>query len=135
MRLEAARRIETRTAAGPARNAGAGGFSIASAGGASASAATGGPARVVGLDSLMLLQSVDDAAERKRANKRGGRLLDLLDTIKLGMLSGTLDVAQVAKLRQAVADGDADYADGRLRELMGAIDLRAQVELAKLERR
>ncbi len=134
MRLEAARRIETRTAAGPARSSGAGEFSLAGTGGATQPAATSAPARVLGLDNLVLPQSVDEAAERKRANKRGGRLLDLLDAIKLGMLTGSLDAEQVTRLRQAVADGDADYADAGLRELMGAIDLRAQVELAKLER-
>ncbi len=135
MRLEAARRIETLTAAGTARSAAAGGFSLAGTGAATQSAATSAPARVLGLDNLVLLQSVDEAAERKRANKRGGRLLDMLDSIKLGMLSGSLDAEQVARLRHAVADGDADYSDERLRDVMSAIDLRAQVELAKLERR
>src|SRR5690606_26128482 len=43
------------------------------------------------LDALLALQSVDAAGERRqKALSRGRRLLDLLDSLKLGLLGGEL---------------------------------------------
>ncbi|MCA0422398.1 MAG: flagellar assembly protein FliX [Proteobacteria bacterium] len=74
---------------------------------------------------------------RPRAAIRGGRrLLDGLDKLRLAVLGGG-SVAEAAAALRASADlpdlaDDEPPPDGALRDLLDAIRLRADVELAKL---
>jgi hypothetical protein len=118
-----------------------------SAGGGSGTAFkvdTGEPARAQGatglhslaaIDALVALQEVPDATERRRrAVKRGEAMLDLLDDIKIALLSGGLARSRIIKLTRIVEDRGAEITDPELREVLAEIELRARVELAKLER-
>jgi hypothetical protein len=97
-------------------------------------AATGG-ARPAGMvDPLLAIQEVDpDKSSRGRARKRGADILDRLDAIRLGLLDGALDVDGLDQLRALIAEERETVDDPRLAEVLAEIDLRAQVEIAKLD--
>lgn len=89
-----------------------------------------------GLDALLALQSVDMTVERrKKATQRGRNILDLLDAVKLGVLDGTLVPAALEGLSSAVGSARETTDDPALEGILDEIELRAQVELAKLQRR
>jgi hypothetical protein len=91
-------------------------------------------APAAGVNSLLALQEVEDpAARRRRAAQRGDRLLDRLDEIRRGLLAGSLPRAALTQLRQEMKDTRAATLDPRLDEVLAEIELRAAVELAKLE--
>jgi hypothetical protein len=91
-------------------------------------------APAAGINSLLALQEVEDpAARRRRAAQRGDRLLDRLDDIRRGLLAGSLPQATLAQLRQELKEARAETLDPRLDEVLAEIELRAAVELAKLE--
>jgi hypothetical protein len=85
-----------------------------------------------GIDALIALQGIEDPAERRgRAVKYGRRALDALDELRLGLLSGTLDQATLLRLKSVSADLQGSSGDDKLDRVLGEIDLRVAVELAK----
>lgn len=91
---------------------------------------------VAGLDALLALQMVDDPlAGRRRGVRRGRAMLDALDELKLSLLAGRLPARDLARLLAAVEGRERDSEDPRLESLLDEIELRARVELAKLEHR
>lgn len=88
------------------------------------------------IDSLLALQEVPDATARRReARKRGETLLDQLDEIRLGLLTGRLSRAQIERLASLVANRSGPLGAPELEAVLAEIELRAAVELAKFERR
>ena len=88
------------------------------------------------MELLVALQGVEDKAERrKRAVRRGQTALDALDALKLGVLSGTLDQPALNQLKSAAAELTAATGEPGLDQVLADIDLRVQVEIAKLSRR
>lgn len=130
-------------ASGPSRASGASGdgFSIEAQG--LREAAPAGPAAPLGalssLDALLALQEAQPADERRRrAVKRGGRMLDALDLLKLSLLGGGSDEEAhraLATLRESLAEDKDGFEDPGLSAVLTEIDTRAAVELAKLEGR
>ncbi len=95
-------------------------------------AATGNLRTVSTVDALIALQGVEDPTERKkRAVKRGRRALDVLDTLKLSLLDGSVDRSTLARLRVAAEGLTDETGDAGLDTVLGEIDLRVAVELAK----
>lgn len=90
-------------------------------------------ARGVGsIDALMALQGVEDPTERrKRAVKHGRNALDVLDDLKIGLLSGSLNNATIGRLRQAAAELKNLSGEPGLDQVLAEIELRVEVELAK----
>ena len=85
-----------------------------------------------GLDALLALQSVDEATERRRkAVARGRNLLDALDKMKLALIEGDPSEASLLALQSAISREKAQTDDTGLDDILSAIDLRAQVEIAK----
>jgi hypothetical protein len=84
------------------------------------------------VDALIALQGVESPTERKkRAVAKGRKALDVLDALKLGFLDGSVDQPMLARLKVA-ADGLGETSgDPGLDEILGEIDLRVAVELAK----
>ena len=84
------------------------------------------------VDALIALQGVEDPTERKkRAVARGRNALDVLDALKLGLLDGSVDQSTLARLKIA-SEGLADTSgDTGLDAVLGEINLRVEVELAK----
>jgi hypothetical protein len=114
-----------------------GGFRLPQAGEAAPAASTSGAAPtpgVMAVDALLALQDVGGPLERKRrAVNRAGRILDVLDEVKLALLDGRLSPLQLDRLRRAVQDERAGTDDPRLEAVLDEIELRAAVEVAKLE--
>jgi len=100
--------------------------------GAGAAAPTGG------VGALLAAQEVEDATSspgkrKARAKARAESLLDRLDEIRTGLLTGTLPAGTLRELQRAIQTQRDQIDDPRLSEVLDEIDLRAQVELAKLE--
>jgi hypothetical protein len=88
---------------------------------------------VGGIDALIALQGVEDPAERRRrAAGRGRNALDMLDELKIGLLSGVLDSGTLGRLRSAAVGLKDPSGDARLDTVLAEIDLRVEVELAKM---
>ncbi len=88
---------------------------------------------VGGIDALIALQGLEDTTERrKHAVKRGRVALDALDELKIGLLGGTLSQATLSKLRSAAAFLKDGSGDAGLDGLLGEIELRVEVEIAKM---
>jgi hypothetical protein len=117
------------------------GFTPASAAGEARDAApppptpsVSGVSGVASLDALLALQETPGPMERRRrAVRRAGRLLDVLDDVKLALLEDRPSVDALLSLRSAVADQRAETDDGALEGVLDAIETRALVELAKAE--
>ena len=114
----------------------AGGFSL---GGAAAAAETAPMAKTAGaapvstIDALLALQSVGTPTERKRrAVGRAGRILDLLDDLKLSLLEDNASPDALGKLIKAVREQRDGTDDQGLEGVLNEIETRAAVELAKL---
>ncbi len=95
-----------------------------------------------GLDALLAVQGVDPDASgngRRRANQRlkdrGEDLLDRLDEIRVGLLTGSIPKARLAELARMMRAERETGVDPHLAALLDEIELRAEVELAKLMRR
>jgi hypothetical protein len=118
-----------------ARRAGSGTFTVGTGDAARSPAGIAAPRGIGGIDALLALQAVDDIGERRRrAVGRGRTTLDALDALKVGLLSGTLDAAALAKLKAVTKEGGTPLDDARLDGILAEIELRAEVELAKFER-
>ena len=88
---------------------------------------------VGGIDALIALQGVEDPIERrKHALKRGRIALDALDELKLGLLGGPMSPATLAKLNSAAAYLKDGSGDAGLDGVLGEIELRVEVEIAKM---
>ena len=96
-------------------------------------AAAAGSLRAVStVDALIALQGVENPAERKkRAVVKGRKALDVLDTLKLGLLDGSVDGSTLARLKVAAEGLGEQTGDPGLDQVLGEIDLRVAVELAK----
>jgi len=134
IRIDQRAPITNAGAAGPARRAGSAGFTLpgkesaASARGAGVSAS--GP-----LDTLLAVQAYEEPQERKkRQAKRGHDLLDGLDRLKAALLSGSVQVSELQRLKDMLLLRRETTDDPRLDDVLAHIELRAAVELAKLRR-
>jgi len=118
---------------------GGGSFPIKNGGAARESAAaarTAGPSHLTSLDALLALQEVDGPTERRRrAVKRGTRILDQLEAVKLAVLDGDLPPETLRKLSDVVREQRAATEDPKLEGVLDEIETRAAVELAKRELR
>lgn len=84
------------------------------------------------IDALLALQGVEDPIERrKRSVQRGRGALDVLDELKIGLLSGNFDASTVSRLRAAAANLKSSSGDPGLDSVLSEIELRVEVELAK----
>ena len=93
---------------------------------------TASPKAATSLDALLALQGVEDPTERrKRSVARGRGALDVLDDLQLGLLSGSFDASTVSRLRSAAANLKESSGDPGLDAVLGEIELRVEVELAK----
>jgi hypothetical protein len=119
--------------AGSTRRTSSTGFSLPVAQTTSDSRPTVAPRPTANLDALMALQGVEEdlVERRKRSVRRGKGALDVLDDLKIGLLSGSFNAATVARLRAAAADLKASSGDAGLDAVLSEIELRVEVELAK----
>jgi hypothetical protein len=101
--------------------------------------ATGGdevkaPQAVARVDALIAAQEVSDQGGGGGARRRGQDMLDRLDEIRHGLLTGTLSRARLGELNDLVREQRGAVGDPGLAQVLDEIELRARVELAKLDR-
>lgn len=134
MKVDGSRPIDSaRTARSrPAASAGSG-FSLQNAEEAKAVTSVSGPSALSGVDALIALQGTPDpAGQRARAARRGRDMLDLLDEVRVGMIVGQVSRGTLQSLLSLVNAQREDFIDPSLSQVLDEIDLRARVELAKL---
>jgi len=88
--------------------------------------------QAVPVDPLMGLR---DATDRSggRSKKRAEDILNRLEEIRIGLLEGSISRNRLEALDQVVREHREQVSDPRLAEILDEIELRARVELAKLE--
>jgi hypothetical protein len=117
----------------PVRRAPAGGFNVTEDTAARATAAPAGLRTVGGIDALIALQGIEDPTERRRhAVKRGRLALDALDELKLGLLGDNLTPGTLQKLKAVAAHLKDGSGDPGLDGVLAEIELRVEVEIAKM---
>ena len=91
---------------------------------------------VGGIDALIALQGLEDPTERRKQAVRRGRVaLDALDELKVGLLGGMLSQATLNKLKSAAGFLKGSSGDDGLDAVLGEIELRVEVEIAKMAAR
>ena len=87
---------------------------------------------VITMSALLALQGVEDSTQRRRrAVGRAGRILDMLDELKLVLIDGEASPAMLDRLVGAVREERVKTEDPRLDAVLDQIETRAMVELAK----
>lgn len=87
------------------------------------------------VDALLAVQGAEDPTEgaaRKRMRERASDILDGLENLRMAMLNGDLTVGHMVDIADVVASHREQVTDPALTSIMDEIDLRAQVELAKM---
>ena len=128
--------ISQASTGGGAKSAAAPGFQVQTADAQESAAASklSAPGAVASVDALLAMQEAEGPVERKkRAVRRAGRLLDVLDEVKLAILGEGQGAAALHKLAQAACEARAQTDDVRLEEVLDEVETRAAVELAKAE--
>jgi len=109
--------------------------SLDSSGDASGSVGVHSTGGVSALDALLALQQSGDALDspRKAAVLRAKSLLEQLEAVRDGLLSGALSGPRLKQLVGLMDQQREMIDDPELSAVLDEIDLRARVELAKLE--
>jgi len=118
----------------PAGRAGGGqSFSIEQASAGGAASAVQAPRPLGSVDALLALQELPDAAtSTRRALRHAGNILDALEDVQMGLVVGTLPKTQLKRLLGLIRREQDQVPDPKLTEILKEVELRAQVELAKL---
>lgn len=117
----------------PARRAVSSGFSVPQDDAPKQTSQAASLRTIGGIDALIALQGQDDTADRRRRAVRRGRVaLDALDELKVGVLAGTIGAHTLHRLRAATAELRDPTGDSGLDAVLGEIELRLEVEIAKL---
>jgi hypothetical protein len=92
---------------------------------------------VQAVDSILAVQEVPDATEersRRPVIQHGDELLDRLDQLRHDLLVGAVPKDKLVELAHRVRAGKKKSDDPKLNEIVDEIELRAEVEIAKLTR-
>lgn len=138
MKIAGNSRIRTAAAGKASAKAGSGqAFSVPAASSAPAtevSTPVTTTSTVTAVDALLAVQEVPNEREgKKRAVRRGNDMLDVLDEIRMGLLTGAVPRARLEQLVHMVDERKDKFVDPRLSEVLDEIELRARVELAKFD--
>ncbi len=96
---------------------------------------------VAGVEGIFAAQSVDPdggnttTEERRRRAQRGAEILDKLEEVRRGLLLGAIPKDRLGELARLVREKREKGADPVISRLLDEIELRAEVELAKLSKR
>jgi len=90
-----------------------------------------------GVDALLAMQEVGDATDRqsrKQAQDYGEDLLDRLNGIQDSLLVGAVPKEDLMDMAKKLRAGRASIEDERINTVLDEIELRVEVEIAKLTR-
>lgn len=99
------------------------------------SSPVGGSAGISVSDAIFAAQMVNGEEEREKRRqmlRRGDTLLEKLEEIRDGLLLGYISKDKLIEISRYVRETKINTADEKLAELIGEIELRVEVELAKL---
>lgn len=125
----------TRKTGGKSSASGAQFDSLMGADEASGAAPASAAQSIARVDVLLAVQGAEDpreGASKKRMRVRSENILKELDKIRVSMLAGTLTVGQMIDIADTVAAHREKISDPQLAGILDEIDLRAQVELARM---
>jgi len=137
MKITGPGQIQSKTIkkASPKKGAGSSNFSsqVSQAPSTSASHGVTGTGRVSSVDSLLALQEVPDSTtSRSKGLARAEDMLEMLEEIRKGILLGSIPVPNLRGLAHMARNQQSKTDDPKLNEVLAEIELRAEVELAKL---
>ena len=88
------------------------------------------------IENLLVAQEFDDPQEEGRQGRmkqRAQGILKELDFVRIALLNGNLRMSHMERVSNAMVRGRERIQDPMLNDVLDEIDLRAQVEMAKLE--
>jgi hypothetical protein len=91
---------------------------------------------IASVDALLMVQATEDPAQQKtqkRMRERANGILQELNQLKVALLSGNVTIGHAISIADVVASHREKITDPELSTLLDEIDLRAQIELAKLQ--
>ena len=94
-----------------------------------------GTAAMTAADAIFVAQAVGEEEEktlRKKQVERGKTLLENLEEIRDGLLRGYMSKERLMNIAQFVHDRKYEALDEKLNDIIAEIELRVEVELAKL---
>ena len=115
----------------------AGGFSQHLKSGPEGIAGATPASRVTSVDALLTIQEVEDSGTgqtHSRARKWGNDVLDQLEQLRIGIVGGSIPRHELERIAVTVERHRTRTDDPALEAILDEIELRAKVELAKLDR-
>lgn len=91
---------------------------------------------IAGIDALLMAQAADDPLQgkaKRQMKERAVSILDKLNDLKVAMISGKVTIGHMISIADVVASHRETITDPQLSAILDEIDLRAHVELAKLQ--
>ena len=90
--------------------------------------------RVSAVDTIVSIQEISAESDGKNgARKRASRMLEKLEDIRVGLLLGEIPRSNLEELSKVVSSTRENFLDSNLSEILDDIELRARIELAKLD--
>ena len=90
--------------------------------------------RISSVDSVVALQEITgDNPDERGAKSRANLILDKLEDIRMGLLMGQIPKSNLEELSKILILARENSIDSNLSEIIEDIELRAKIELAKLE--
>ena len=90
--------------------------------------------RISSVDAVVGLQEITgDNTDERGAKNRANLILDKLEDIRMGLLLGQIPKTNLEELSQILILARENSIDSNLLEIIEDIELRAKIELAKLE--
>ncbi len=110
------------------------GFSTEDVGDAKSSAGLTGGGPIGAVETILALQGIEDSTDHvSRGLAHADDLLKLLDEVRDGLLAGGIPRRTLSRMAHAISKRRESFADEKLQGVLDEIELRARVELAKLE--
>ena len=90
--------------------------------------------RISSVDAVVALQEITgDNPDERGAKNRANLILDKLEDIRMGLLMGQIPKSNLEELSKILILARENSIDSNLLEIIEDIELRAKIELAKLE--
>jgi hypothetical protein len=90
--------------------------------------------RISSVDAVVALQEITgDNTDERGAKNRANLILDKLEDIRMGLLMGQIPKSKLEELSKILIVARENSIDYNLLEIIEDIELRARIELAKLE--
>ncbi len=138
MKISGSGQIQNKSVKKTKAKSGAGGKAFAAelspeSGSTGTAATVGGAAPLAPLNSLLSIQEVPDSTQGpSKGLQRADDMLDLLEEVRRGLLLGAIPAARLKVLAGLTRAQRENAEDPKLVEILEEIELRAEVELAKL---